>query len=384
LRRFSARGKVVRKKKKEETVRMRPIDWRAGAATLLIVGLPTACVSVEEPPCPPVEITGVGGECGGSCQECSVEEMTGRVFRMTRLEIDEPEEFAGLLNEIWATDIDNQTLNVLFFVENAEKTDEELSAFSRLEFVAGPAWRTPKFPIAFHDEDGGPTAYDQVDSYCILDGLDSLLDGEPYHGKLCELKSQEYTSLFFHSGPADQPLVCGPANLPANSIPIKNLKARMTFNEDCTEIQNAFLEGCITIPEADHICMCMGGTGSCGYVNEDGPEFLDSDAERAPWIWPYGWQAGEEAEDGGDTFTYWMLDDEGKPVEAKNSILEEYCDTVCGPDWISFGGAVSMFGLNPTCQTPDGLPGYRLQGFFDAATVTEKFNPVQSADCTVE
>lgn len=43
-----------------------------------------------------------------------------------------------------------------------------------------------------------------------------------------------------------------------------------------------------------------------------------------------------------------------------------------------------MFGLSPTCQTPDGRPGYRLQGFFDAITVTGKFNPVQSADCTEE
>jgi hypothetical protein len=79
-----------------------------------------------------------------------------------------------------------------------------------------------------------------------------------------------------------------------------------------------------------------------------------------------------------------MLDDAGAPVTAKNPILEDYCDTVCGADWISFGGAVSMFGLSPTCQTPDGRPGYRLQGFFDAITVTGKFNPVQSADCTEE
>ena len=355
-----------------------------GAATLIITGLLTTCVSVEEPPCPPVELTGTAGSRAESCFECSVDTMIGRVFRMTRLEIDEPEEFAGLLNEMWYTDINNQTLNVLFYVETAERTDEELAAFSKLQFVAGPAWRTPKFPLALPDEEGGLTSEEQVDSFCILDGLESALDGEPYHGQLCEFKSVEATSLFFHSGPVDQPLVCAPANLPANSIPIKNLKARMPFNEDCTKIGNAFLEGCITIPDADHICMCIGGTGTCGYVNDDGPEILDTEADRKPWMWKYGWVAGEDAEDGGDTAAYMMMDDAGEPIEAKNPILEDYCDTVCGADWISFGGAVSMFGLSPTCQTPDGRPGYRLQGFFDANTVTEKFNPVQSADCSEE
>ncbi|MFH1533164.1 MAG: hypothetical protein ABIK09_20750 [Pseudomonadota bacterium] len=362
-----------------------PTTWTVGAATmtLLAAGLLSTCVSVEEPPCPPVELTGTGGECGGSCGECSVEEMKGRVFRMTSLEIDEPQEFADLLNTMWRTDIDNQTLNVLFYVDIATRTDEELGPFSLLEFVAGPAWRTPKLPLALLQEEKGPTPDEQVDSYCILDGLESALDGEPYHGKLCEFKSLKYTSLFFHSGPKDQPLVCAPANVPANTIPIKNLKARMPFNEDCTEIQNAFLEGCITIPDADHICMCLKGTGNCDYVYEDGPEILEGDAARAPWMWPYGWQAGEDAEDGGDTSTYWMLDEDGEPIKTKKPILEDYCAMVCGKDWVSFGGVVNIIpNMNPTCQTPDGRPGYRIQGFFNALTVTEKFNPVQSADCT--
>ncbi len=358
--------------------------WTAGAGVLLIARLLTTCVSVEEPPCPPVEISGVEGESVESCEECSVDEIIGRVFRIDRLEIDEPSEFAKLLNGLWFTDINNQTLNVLFYVEDAERTDEELAAFTRLQFIAGPGWRTPKLPLALLAEEGGPTSEEQVDAFCILEGLNTPLTEEPYHGKLCEFKSAESTSLYFHSGPVDQPLVCAPANLPANSIPIKNLKARMTFNEDCTEIRNAFLEGCITIPDADHICMCIIGTGNCPYVNEEGPEFLDSDADREPWMWPYRWLTGEPGEDGGDTATYMMLDDSGQPIEAKNPILEDYCKTVCGELWISFGAAVSMFGLTPTCQTHDGQPGYRIQGFFDAKTVTEKFNPVQSGDCTEE
>ena len=352
---------------------------------LLAMGLLTTCVTVEEPPCPPVTVTGGDGECSTSCQDCpDPEEMIGRVFRMNRLEIDEPAAFASLLNGIWKTDIDTQTLNVLFYVVDAEREDEELGAFSRLEFVAGPAWRSPKMPLALHDEEGGPTAAEQVESYCLLDDLESDMDGEPSPGKLCQLKSMEDTSLFFHSGPKDTPLVCAPANFPANSIPIKNLKTRLTFNEDCTEIHKSFLEGCITIPDADHICMCIGGTGNCPYVNEDGPVFLSSEADRAPYIWPYGWVEGETAPDGGETTVYQMFDEQDTPIENKKPILESYCKTLCGPTWISFGQVVDMFSLDPTCQTPDGRPGYRLQGYFDAVKVTEQFNPVQSGDCTEE
>jgi len=367
---------------------------------LLATGLLTTCVTVEEPPCPPVTVTGGDGECSTSCQECpDPEGMKGRVFRINRLEIDEPAAFASLLNGIWESDIDSHTLNVLFFVTGAERNDEELAAFTRLEFVAGPAWRTPKLPLALYDEEGGPTATEQVESYCHLDGLDSSLDGEPYPGKLCEVRSTEDTSLLFHSGPKDTPLVCAPANYPANSIPIKNLKTRLTFNEDCTEIHKSFLEGCITIPDADHICMCVGGTGNCPYVNEDGPVFLETKEARAPYIWPYGWveevKTAEDPEEGGEgdvieeviettKYTYKMFDEQGTPIENKNDILADYCATLCGATWMSFGQAVHMFSLNPTCQTPDGQPGYRLQGVFDAVTVTEKFNPVQSADCTKE
>ncbi len=361
---------------------------------LLAAGLLTTCVTVEEPPCPPVTITGGDGECSTSCQECpDPEGMIGRVFRISRLEIDEPAAFASILNGIWKSDIDSQTLNILFFVTGAERYDEELAAFTRLEFIAGPAWRSPKLPLALFDEEGGATAMEQVESYCHLEGLATSLDGKPYPGKLCEVRSTEDTSLYFHSGPKDTPMVCAPANFPANSIPIKNLKARLTFNEDCSEINKALLEGCITIPDADHICMCIGGTGSCPYVNEDGPVFLDTEEARAPYLWPYGWaeeiktaENGEEDATETTKYTYKMFDDQNTAIEDddKRKILESYCENLCGNTWISFGQVVSMFSLNPTCQTPDGQPGYRLQGVFDAITVTDMFNPVQSADCTKE
>ncbi|MBM4372352.1 MAG: hypothetical protein FJ098_11900, partial [Deltaproteobacteria bacterium] len=364
---------------------MRTASWilRRSACALPCIAL-VACVSVEEPPCPPVEVPGGEGECSQNCTSCTVEEMQGRVFRMTRLEIDEPAEFASLLNGIWETDIDNQTLNVLFYVSSAERSEEEVSAFTRLEFVAGPGWRTPTRPLALHDEPEGLTAEDQVDSFCMLEGLDSILDGTPYHGKQCEFKSTEMTALYFHSGPKDYPLVCAPANLPGNSIPIKNLKVRMGFNDDCTEIRNAFIEGCITIPDADRICMCMG-TGKCPYPDGDkGPPPLSAD-DLEGFTWPYGWiETPAEGDALEGSAAYQMLGDDGVPLPAQdaNDRKTEYCHTACGPAWISFGGSVDMFQLAPTCQTPDGRPGYRLQGFFDAKVVTEKYNPVQSSDCS--
>jgi hypothetical protein len=294
----------------------------------------TGCETViEEPPCPPIEIPASEGECSTFCN-CKAEDMSGRAFRMTRLEVDEPEEFAALLNNLWKTDIKNNTLNIIFYVTDAVQGTS--AAFNRISVNAGSGWRTPRDPLAIPPGEGQASA-DVVDSYCLLEGLDAPFELKPYHGYQCVFKSENTSRLFFHTGPKDIPLMCSPEGERPNAIPIKTMSTRMSFNENCTEITNGYLEGCITIDDADKICMCLQ-SGKC------------------------------------------PLEPEGKGHEEGD--LAGYCHDLCGATWLSFGESVAAFNLLPSCITEDGEQGYRLQGFFDAVALGDKFNPVQSNDCT--
>ena len=297
--------------------------------------LAIACVRVEEPPCPSVELPESQGGNDRYCQ-CDPAAITGRVFRFTRLEIDEPDAFASILNTMWQGDIENNILNVLVRVDKA--IPGSTTAFDSLTLTAGPGWRDPKQPWELHAASGDPPA-SVVKTYCLLKGLSIPLTLLPYHGEQCVFKNAEDASLYFHSGPRDWPMTCAPDNNPPNNIPVSNLKLRLSFNRDCTEVRDSFLEGCITQEAADHICMCTKAPGTCPRQSKPGYAFDQKD-------------------------------------------LVAYCHDACGQDFISFGGLVRSFGLPPSCLTPEGKPGYAVQGFFDAVAITDQFNPVSSDDCT--
>lgn len=305
----------------------------------LSTALAPACVNVDEPPFPEVVINVEGGAGNGTCLKCDADAMKGRVYRITRLEIDEPDAFAQILNVLWQGDVKNNILNVLVVVDDAVAGTG--TAFESLRLTLGPGWRVPKMPYVLPPPEGQSMA-SMVDDYCLLDGLSLDVDLAPYHGTQCQFKSTAPTSLFFHSGPKDAPLICAPDNQPANNIPISNMTIRASFNDDCTAIRDGFLLGCITVDAADRICMCMGAPGSC---------------PRAP--------------EPGATPTY--LPDE----------LDASCNAACGTGWLSFGSIIRSFELAPGCLTPEGTQGYFVQAFFDAEMIPDtKFNAVRSDDCS--
>ncbi len=311
-------------------------SWRSWSAlTVSLVLFFCGCVEVNEPEAPDIIIPENTGECSTFC-ECDAADVQGRVFRLTRMEIDEPEEFAQMLNSMWESDVKNNTLNVIF--EVTEAIQGTSSAFDNLGITVGPGWRDPKEPYALKPEEGA-SSESEVESYCILEGLSADITLKPYHGYQCQFKSEEDSNLYFHSGPKDAPLVCAPDISPRNNIPIRNLKIRTGLSEDCTSISNGTLEGCITADDGNHICMCAI-TGTCDVPPEDPDVSFDEDE------------------------------------------LNQYCKGACGKGWISFGEIVKSFGLAKTCLTPEGKPGYRLQGFFDAVEITDKFNPIKSIDCS--
>jgi len=298
-----------------------------------LASIATCDQTIEEPPCPPIEIPIGTGECSAFC-DCPGDTIANRVYRLTRMEIDEPEEFAELLNMQWESDIVNNVLNVLFAVKEYETGTA--AAFDHVSFVVGPGWRSPVEPEPLVPEEGQPSE-SVVDSYCHLDGMTVDLSVKPYHGNQCIFKSTEATALYFHTGPKTSPFVCAPDLVPANSIPVKNLKVRMGFNEDCTGIVDGYLEGCITIEDANRICMCLV-SGACPLepVNEGTHEEGD---------------------------------------------LSGYCRDKCGKKWLSFGESVAMFKLKPSCITPDGAQGYRLQGFVTAVEISDKYDGTRSDNC---
>lgn len=302
---------------------------------LLLVCQGLTCYTVEEPPCPPIEIPENTGECSQFCSP-DYETFQGRVFRVTRLEIDEPYDIATFLNPIWATDMVNNVLNILFVVTDFEEGTD--AAFKSLEFRVGPGWHSPKLPLALEPPENGESA-DAVDSYCHLEGMTVEMKAGRFAGHQCTFKTTEATALYFHTGPKDNPFVCAPDLIPQNAIPIKNLKARLGFNEDATAITDGWLEGCIVIEDVNRICMCIAG-----------------DCLREPK------NTGDYDKDN----------------------LTAYCTDRCGGKWLSFGATVAAIGLTPSCLTPDGSVGYRLQGFLEAIEVTDKFNPVESGDCVQE
>ena len=292
------------------------------------------CVEVTEPAAPAIVIPEGSTECSSFC-ECDADEVRGAVFRVTRLEIDEPDAFAQILNLMWETDIQNNILNVLFVVDDV--VQGTAAAFNRISISGGPGWRDPKMPYILEPAAGEPSS-SMVESYCLLEGLSVPMELRPYHGYQCQFKSAAPSSLYFHSGPKDAPLICAPANEPPNNIPISDLKIRASYNRDCTAIQEGFLEGCITVDAADRICMCLGA-GACPWTPVPDAEFTADD-------------------------------------------LTGYCKSACGPQWISFGGLVKTFQLLPSCLTPEGVPGYRVQGFFDADRLDPvQYNPISSDDC---
>jgi hypothetical protein len=189
-----------------------------------------------------------------------------------------------------------------------------------------------------------------VYSYCQLEGLSVPLELRPYHGNQCTFKSREATSLYFHSGPMDAPLICAPQNTPANNIPIKSLKIRASFNRECTAIDEGYLEGCIRITDADRICMCPGVAGACEIAPTGTVEYDPDDPAK----------------------------------------LKDYCHTNCSGKHISFGGLIRASSVPTTCITDDGSEGYRVQGFFTARALPEHcadagqacYNPVSSTDCS--
>ncbi len=290
----------------------------------------------------------ISTEPGASCN-CSVDKISGRVFRFTEMKVIEPESIRSSLDDLWRWEISKYLLNVLFVVEDASKSDADSGGFSDLRFTVGPGWRKSNgerdlddlFVVGTIDED-------EIDNYCLLDEklnvdvqMSSIDAGE------CNFVNNESKALYFHIGNKSNPLMCAPLLEPRNTTPLHNLQVLFHLNEDCSKLVDGYLDGCLPQESVNKICMC-GTTGLC---TRDGNE----DEEPFP-----------EANDDG---------------EFETTDLRDYCTNTCGvyndetgQGWTSYRALMDTFSNEPSCIAENGQPGYRLRASFTAEDISKKYS----------
>ena len=317
----------------------------------LVVMSGTACFEITEPD---VKMPG-SGDSDGSCKEaaeecdCSIDDMKERVYRFTELEVVKPSKLGPTLNGLWNWELSNYLLNVLFVVEEAEKSNgnEDEGGFSNLRFTVGPGWRSPADGLEL-----GKVEDNDIDNLCLLDDeLNVDVELSSVDKTECMFMNFESKALYFHLGHKENPLMCAPLLNPTNTTPLHNLKIIFSLNRDCTEIVDGFLDGCMPQESVNRICMC-GLTGLC---TRNGIE------EEA--VFP------DELSEGG----------------FERSDLTKYCVSACGENndetgqgWSSYRGTMDFSKIEPNCTAENGKPGYQLAASFKAVDVSEKYSSDKS------
>lgn len=234
--------------------------------TLLCGGLVAACTNdIDTSPNYLVldaniveEDEGVGPppDAGATCGDCV---MAGTWYRFTTLKVTQldeagpgqPEGPIGVLNPIWAGDIANFELNILF--EVLELTSDMV----RFRVVNG----------ARVGSDG---------QICVLEDTGAEI---VYKRTGCALNGEEPANLFVYAGTATNPKNCAP-NLQFHAIPVSNVLATATFTGICDDPEADKISGSLTgvlgKDDLPQICACIvvGDQTSDDCMPPD-PSFLD-------------------------------------------------------------------------------------------------------------
>lgn len=315
--------------------------------TNLLALILTACLTgcwVGDTPAPelPEIDAGVGG--GGSCNttcDClagtggnpaSQTGLDGRVYRFTLMKIEEPYALAGLLNKKWSDDLRDDILNVLFLFDASQVSHTGYPARSAT-IRAASGWRVPgdiRLPPGV-----------EVESYHVLSGTESTMTLVPNRecGSRCEMEIDGTGSLSFFAGSMDEPINCSPELTPQHVIPMTQLEAHFSFDEDCTHIVRGNLTACLESEAVKKICVCLGESGQCKVR---------------------------------------LLDPQPPPTDDPNL----YCAR-CGaqdpgtPPWASLDAVLPPPGSSPDlppCDEPIGMGGYKVTGVFEAVDITDRFS----------
>ena len=269
--------------------------------------------------------------------------LAGRVYRFTMMRIEEPYALAGLLNGLWANDIDKHIMNVMFRIESASKSQTGYP-FRRVVFRAASGWRQPP-QLELEGQ--------EPESYCILPNTSSemVLEADRQCPGRCNVETVGFGSLNFFAGSQNYPLNCAPHLEVPHAIPISQVVARFVMNEDCSEFVEGRITACLERKAAEGICMCW----------------------RMSPDWEYGCEMAEP------------LVMAPLPEDPSLDEMRDYC-LQCGTGtWIPLGASLPPPEAGsdlPPCDEPIGDGGYKVSGIFRAVEITEVFNTKESADCS--
>lgn len=195
----------------------------------------------------------------------------GIAFRLTKLDVQKPEEPAALkdfLNAIWAPDICAQRLNIILKLDEVKSGQDGKTT---IKFTAGSGWpcpggvpADPKTMLQVQCDD--PTIVKQ-EEFCFVEGGTTVI--EAVVDEKCHFVTTGEAFLNFHPGPVDHAYICSAGDpgigLNRDTIPLANLFAYGDFNADCTEITAGLLSGCIKQEAADQICSFLAAPNYSTY-----------------------------------------------------------------------------------------------------------------------
>lgn len=289
---------------------------------------------------------------GNACHQCLLNS-AGLSVRFTRMFVTEPSIPEGLdeyLNNIWKPDVDAYRLNVVLRLD--EVTDNGNGTL-KAKVTAGAGWHdltieqiTPvvhnNVPTEFHFVEGFTTEFNAV------------IDEN------CNFSTAGKADLWFHPGPLDHAFICSGGDdtigLPKDTIPISNLDATGHFNDECTQVTDGTLTGCIA---ADATCQI------CSFILA--PDYREWNLKLDASITPE------------KCMSFYC----GLPCQKDTG----YCGHTCGKAtgnvklkkgsslWANFGDIVRGIGTPQTCDVSGGTNnGYGLAGEWDAVQVKMKAN----------
>ncbi len=290
----------------------------------------------------------------GQCEQRCATNLPGGAFRFTMLHVTAPADgectkaqaLRELLNGIWTRDLAAYVLNIIFEMKTVQFPVSCVAG--SLELEAGPGWYKlkPESEALTIPE----VTSEAVESLCLLQAPNGSQFASTFQATLdsgcafnidlsAQAESGEGVFLLFHTGPVDAPIICAPEQgddpaegLLDNTIPLAITFASGKLNEACDAIEEGFLEGCIALDHADHICFCIDPNYNC-------------------------------------------------PL-APNPASTRYCDQMCAPGRINFGAFVTdTAGCEPAC-TVLGKPGVRIAGNFRAERIPDAmFDRQRSINC---
>ena len=189
-------------------------------------------------------------QTGEGCHTCI---QGGTSFRISGLEVtqpDEPSQFPSFLNGIWQTDVAAYRLNILLVVTFVEDNGDGTKT---LTLGAGSAWHDLSVEDVLPVQGGAtPSEYHVVGPGWVE--FQARLETD------CSFETLDDTGrLLLHPGPNDYAMVCSDGDdslgLPRDTLPIENLLLAGSISDDCRNIVEGTLEGCLREEAAGKVCM---------------------------------------------------------------------------------------------------------------------------------